>query len=1108
MALQFVFGRSGVGKTKYLRDEIIKKAIDNPDTNYVIMVPEQYNLQTQMEYVLSHPREGILNIDVLSFKRLAYKIFGEVGGFNNLVLDESGKLMILKKLVKANKDKLSILQKNIDRMESLDKIKSIISEFSQYHVSIDTFSKIIEDDVFPGLSGKLIDLVTIYEDYLNYISSDFITDEQVMDVLAEKIPKSEYIKNTIFVFDEYTGFTFLQNQVLRQLICNAKKVIISLTMDIGLLNETVVSESNLFLLSVNTKTELSNMAYEEHVKVLKPVCLEKKANDMPKEFSFLEQHLFEYTMPVFEETTDRLVICESASIKDEILYIRAIISKLVREENYSYRDIAVVCGDLNKYGVFFQKLFSDAGIPSFVDDSKPMLNNSFIASIKALISIVIEDFSYNSVFSFFRNNMLSIDVNDIDLLENYCIALGIKGERYWEAPWNRRIKNQSEEELAKLNSLREAFISAISEFVYVMKSNKSDIREMIFALYTFLVEQKCEARLKKMSEDFEKNGDYIRFIEYRQVYAAVIYLFEELVELMGNEKVSADEFMDILNAGFSAVKLGILPPENDYVVLADVERSRLGRTKVLFLLGANEGIIPKNKEKSGFLNEAERLYLKASKINLSPTSHEEYFTQKYYLYRMLTKASEKLYISYCTGGSDEDKMLPSYLVKSISDMFPNCSFVKTEKIIRDKSFIQNKSDAYAYLLNNYALQDDNWENIYAYLLKDEGYKDNLTSFQQGLIYKGNETKLGEKLAEKLFMKDDVLYTSVSKLECYSACPFAYFLKYGLKLQERLTSDISYIDYGNVFHQALSDFVLAVKNSGMDIRNIDDDMMKMLSEKCINNAYKKLRNSYGEALAREEYHVKRMIRLMRRTVWAMKKQFSDSSYNITAVERTFNESDFASHIKLDSGEMVLRGRIDRIDSYRDNDNEYVRIIDYKTGSTSFSLMKFYYGIQLQLIVYMDIATDMIKTDFNAEESSANVLPVGAFYYHIDDPIIKKDDKKSLDVEAAILKQLDLDGYSLEKFKKLEEIFTTETLLNYSRKIIKKLGNKILQGNFDLRPYQMEGSVQNRACDLCDYKQECLFDDSLPWCKSRVLKHINETKAVSLIAESEASDNELD
>lgn len=1104
MGLRFVFGRSGVGKTEYLRDYVIKSSLDNPDTNYIVMVPEQSNLMTQTEYVKAHPKGGILNVDILSFKRLSYKIFSETGGFHNKVLDESGKLMILKKVAEECNDRLKVLRKPMERTDSLDKLKSIFSEFSQYHIKSDSFDELIRNDNIPGLSAKLNDLMTLYDYYLNYISSDYITDEQVMDVLSEKIEVSEFVKNTVFVFDEYTGFTYLQNEVIRKLIRHSKDVIVAITMDVSYINETVVPEYNLFSLSVKTKTELTNMALEEKKKIHAPVILNERKKSSNNEFAFLEENLFAYSNDCYKDKTDRIIICESMRPEEEVYYLRNKIAELVREEGYSYKDIAVVTGDLCRYSILFERIMEAENIPYFVDDSKELLNNPFLVLVRSLLEIVTEDFSYSSVFRFLKSGLYRFSDEEICLLENYCIAADVRYFSSWNHTWDKLSRDTDNEKLAKLNEIREAIISDLAEFVYLMKKAKATVRERALALFTFIADINVEGKLLAISENFDAQGDYVHSVEYRQVYGAVVHLLDELVEIMGDNEISCEEFMNLLDAGFSAVKIGVLPPVNDYVILADVERSRISKTKVLFLLGANEGIIPKNNERVGFLNESERLAIKDSKIVLSPTSHEEYYTQKYYLYRILTKATDKLYISYCNY-SDSEEVNPSYIVKNIEEKFPECIHVNTSRERENFRLCETKSDAYEYLIYSDEYKNDRWNAVYDYLSSCEDYKYRLKKIQEGLLYKGDKSMLGEKLAENLFLnsKRD-LYVSVSRLETYAVCPFAHFLRYGIHIKDRVKPKMNAIDYGNIFHTALEDYVRILKQMRMTVSDVTDEAADAMAKECIINAYNQVYRSYNEPSSRDKYHIMRMIRMMRRTVWAMKKQFTDSKFTIRDVEYKF-ENNYAVELS-NNRKVYLNGKIDRIDTYSDGLNEIIRVVDYKTGSTGFSMVKLYYGLQLQLIVYLDIVSDLEKA------KNKSVVPAGAFYYNINDPIVDADKIKNGDIDSALLKELRLHGYQNKAVYAFSDKNTDEESLNlmmkHSRRKIKEISEALCSGDVSKSPYMMYDNGLRTGCDYCDYKQVCMFDASLPWYRCRQLDNIKDDAVLDKIKESEDASDELD
>jgi len=240
MSLQFVFGNSGSGKSTYLYQRVLAEAEKNPDKNYIVLVPEQFTMQTQKDIVMASPRKGILNVDVLSFNRLAYRIFEETGENRRLVLDDVGKSFVIRKIAGDYEQQLKILGSNLKKPGFIGEMKSILSEFTQYNIQADTLDKLLEGvDENTSFYHKLKEIQIVYEGFHNYLQGKYITGEELLDVLCFAVPKSKILKDSVIVLDGFTGFTPVQNKLLRELLAVADKVIVTATMNDEKRSETL-----------------------------------------------------------------------------------------------------------------------------------------------------------------------------------------------------------------------------------------------------------------------------------------------------------------------------------------------------------------------------------------------------------------------------------------------------------------------------------------------------------------------------------------------------------------------------------------------------------------------------------------------------------------------------------------------------------------------------------------------------------------------------------------------------------------------------------------------------------------------------------------------------
>ena len=470
MALQFIFGNPGSGKSHYLYEHIIRESMKHPDINYIILVPEQFTMQTQKELVLRHPRHGIMNIDVLSFARLAFRVLEETGNGSREILDDEGKNLILRRLAGKKEDSLKVLKGNIKKPGYISEVKSVISELTQYNISPDGMDDMItEADESSYLAWKLKDIQVMYQAFEEYLADKYITKEEILDILCNVMDKSRMLKDSVIALDGFTGFTPLQNKVLGEMLHHCQKVMITVTMDKREDPYVMKDKYQLFALSKQMVTSLVKIAGEEKVLVEEPVCLYQEPvwrfRNAPA-LAFLEKELFRYSGRTYREKQSNVRVYAAANPRMEVECAAQRIRFLIRKKEYRYREIAVIASDMNLYADEIEKTFREYEIPVFMDYKRNVLLNSFVEYIRSLLAMAEQNFPAESVFRFLRTDLVGFTGEELDLLENYVLALGIRGYKKWQEKWIRRAKDTTEEELEVLNHLRVCFVEKTEALVF------------------------------------------------------------------------------------------------------------------------------------------------------------------------------------------------------------------------------------------------------------------------------------------------------------------------------------------------------------------------------------------------------------------------------------------------------------------------------------------------------------------------------------------------------------------------------------------------------------------------------------------------------------------
>ena len=1129
MSLRFCFGPSGSGKSHRIYEEIMQRAAEEPGRNFLIIVPDQFTMQTQKDLVMRSDRDGILNIDVLSFGRLSHRILEEVGTKEMPVLDDTGKSLVLQKVAADLKEQLPAMGSLLHKQGYIHEVKSAISEFMQYGISTQDMDKLITSAQKRGaLAMKLKDLKTLYRGFQDYIRDHFITTEETLDVLRRSLSKSKILKGSVVVFDGFTGFTPIQNRLIQELMRVCAETIVTVTIGVGEDPYKMDGEQKLFHLSKKTVADLEKLAAEAEVERGEDLFVKGGPNRFAKApaLHYLEQNLFRYQYEPYAGEQQEIHMFEALSPREEVHQTALYIRHLIREQGMTYRDIAVVIGDLEGYASYVETEFGQLEIPCFLDRTRGIVLNPMIEYIKSALQLYIKDFSYDTVFHFLRSGMADISREEIDELENYVIRTGARGYRTYSRLFTRRTEElqgnaegseQAEEKtMERLNRIRQQFMDAV-EILHMGSQEKAG--DYVSHLYDFLEQNQVQQKLLNYQQQFEKEGDLSRAREYAQIYRLVMDLLDQVYELLGEEEISRQEFADILEAGFGEITVGTIPQNVDRIVVGDMERTRLKQVKVLFFLGVNDGSIPKNASKGGIISDMDREFLIESGTEMAPSPRQQMYIQRLYLYLNMTKPSEQLYLSYAKVNSEGKGIRPSYLIDTVRKLFPAMSVEYPQNRSRLEQ-IEGRQEGARYLaeeLREYVegtLPEEERQDFYLMYRAYEADAAGRDLLTRAAFRRYRESGLSRIVARALYGQQ--LENSVSRLETYAACACRHFLQYGLSLQEREEFGFEASDMGTVYHAVLENFAGKLAESNLTWWDFTEDF----AAKAVKESVEAYAATYGETVlyssARNEYAITRMSRILTRTVLTLQKHLKQGSFQPDDYELSFRFAEDLDSIHVDLSEdekMHLQGRIDRIDVSEDAEHVYVKVIDYKSGNRKFDLAALYYGLQLQLVVYMNAAMEMESRKHPDKE----IVPAALLYYHIDDPIIETPvELTDEQINEQILAKLRMNGvvnsdpevverldrYMQDKSvvipveKKKDGSFSARSgvlsreemqlISSYVDAKIRSIGREILDGKIAANPYE-KGNEE--ACTYCAYKKVCGFDGSIPGYEKRQLEDLD-------------------
>ncbi|MCR5769332.1 MAG: PD-(D/E)XK nuclease family protein [Lachnospiraceae bacterium] len=1094
--LHLVLGPSGTGKSYKLLERVISEAGKNRSRNYLYVVPEQFTLHTQREMIEKSPNHGIMNIDVLSFPRLAHRVFEETGYEPPVILEDTGKSMIVKKVALDHADELGVFAGKIHRQGFIDQMKSVIAEFYQYSVDEDKIRKMMSmTGNRSQLRSKLADIELIYHGFQDFIKDRFIMNEELLGLLIEKAPGSKLLRDSVLVFDGFTGFTVIQLRCIEQLLSLASDVYVSLTTGINAASEAETHDS-LFELSGITIGKLTRIAEKNGSKVVTEIMEET----VPYRFkdssalAALERNIFR--RPVRQCRDHRginLASCENPTA--EVRYIIGKIKELTGAgSGYRYGEIAVITGDLASYEGVISREFTRAGIPYFMDIKKSIIGTEPVELLRSVIMAALNGFDKSDVLRFAKSSLSGFAEDEAAALENYCVAKVSKGTGFWDREWTKSYRTKYRPDLNRLNDLRKRVVTMLIGPALELEG-KITVRERVNILRRIMESLNIEEQLsdrENAGKDSAEPAVRLEALEAGQLYGIIGDVLERIEKLLGDDLISLREFAEILDTGFKEAKLALIPQESDQIVIGDMERTRLGVVKALFFIGVNDGLVPRTQGDQGLLSYADRMLFEENDIELSPVGMRSSYLQEFYLYLNMTRPMKQLTLTYHRMTSDKKPAHRSYIFSEIMKIFPE---LKIKDVFRNDTEMLVESDRGRHTVAG-IVRDRDIDRLSAAerticAVIAQRSPEEFAMMLKAAFESRSDSSITENNAEGLYGK--VLNGSVTMLEKYAECAYSHFLRYGLQLEERTEFKVGAAEMGNIYHKAVELYGRELKRRGIKWHETTPEIREEVMNAALDGAVAEYDEIIGSS-RRNQYIRTRAQRVLARTVQVLDHQVRGGSFEPEYFEESFRTADSF---------MDMVGKIDRIDVSEAGGKKYVRIIDYKSGKKQFDLVRLYNGLQIQLAVYMNRAEELVR-----ERTGSEPFTSGVYYYNIDDPIINGD--RSDNAEAAIISELKLKGPSDEEsaslrasdtgliddagnpvggyasdiisvknkvsggFDSNSDLLTREQFTDageYAVGLMRHNAQKILKGKTSITPCA-DGKIN--ACTYCPYRSVCGFE----------------------------------
>lgn len=998
--------------------------------------------------------------------------------------------MLIYDILDDKKKDLLFLGKNMQNVEIIGKT---LTEFKKHNITEKKLQDAISNTEDKYLKAKLEDVGTIYSEYEERIKEKFLDENDVLTILADNIKNTDMFDDSVILIDEFAGFTPQEFRVIEELMKVSEEI--NVTMCIDEISDNT-NTSDIFYSNKQAVNRLINLAEINNVEIERAVFLDKPYRFKNQELVHLEENIYANVYRQYKQNVENIQLFLATNPYSEVEHIAEKIVEEVRENGYRYKDIGIITKNIETYSSLIKAIFSKYDIPVYIDEKKDLSQNILIKYIISLLDVFSKNWSYDSVISYIKTGFCDIEENEIYELENYAKKWGIKYSKWYKEDWN--FGEEDKEKLERLNVARRKAIEPLLEFKEKCFKH-TDARSITKAIYEFLIKNEIDKKLiQKANSQKEQNPELAD--EYETSFNTVINIFDEIVKVFGEEKIGYEKYASFLKISFSENGLGKIPAGVDQVTVGDVDRSRSHTVKIIFIVGLNDGSFPSVNNNEGFLNDSDRENLKKINVELAKTTLEALYNDNFNIYKAFTTSEEKLYLSYISADNDGASQKPSTLLLKIKKIFPNLK--ETSDIIQRQMSITNKKATFDELLLNIRNYKDGkeideiWFEIYKIFEKDDEWNEKLENAVKAIDFSNMPEKINAENVQKLY--GNTLKTSVSRLEKYKSCPFSFYLRYGLKIEEKDTFKLESLDTGSFMHDVIDTFFERIQDLGLTVREMEDEKIKQIIDEIVDEKLNLPRNYIFISSAKFKNQTVKLRRLVLKAMKYIIATIKNSDFEVFGHEVEFGDGKKYPpiQINLENGKKVeIVGKIDRVDIAKDEKGKYLRIIDYKSSIKDIDLNDVAYGLQLQLLTYLDAITK------NEDAEAAGVL-----YFNLIEPIIKADRKKTEEeledevrkrfkmkgivlADVKVVKMMDKkleSGYSdmlpiyLGKEEISQKLSSTATkeqfkaLQKYIIKVIKDISKEILSGKIDIKPYYKN---KKTPCEYCEYKGICQFDKNI-------------------------------
>ena len=1065
-------GRAGSGKSARVLETMGR---ERERRSQLLLVPEHTSHEAELDLCRACGPTASRNAEVLTFQSLATRVLSETGGLAEVTLDNGGKLLTMRRCLQELHSNLKVFGRPSQRAAFLHQLTTLADEFYAYQIAPETLYRHVAD-MEGAMGDKLRDVALIFAAYDARLRTGGTDMRSRVQKLCDSLPQSGYLDGKDLYLDGFSFFNRQEESVLALALRRCHSVTVTLLGD---------RSRQLFQNAAAQKERLVRMARQTGVECR--LTYLSRRDDSP--LGHLERHFFGGDAP-WEEDTDAVALYQATTAYTEVEYVSAKIRQLARQ-GYRYRDMAVASRTLDSYGPLLESIFRRDGIPAYISRRSDILEKPVMTLLLSAVDAVTGGFEYEDMFRYLKTGMTGVTEAECDLLENYVIRWDIRGSMWLrDTPWTLNpdgygmdMTDERAARLAEINRIREKVRGPLSALAQGLKQRPA-ARDKARTLYQFAADAGVPEALRDKADALLAAGQVQLAEEYAQLWQIFCDVLDQFVEILGDAELDGEEFARLLRLVLTQYSVGTIPATLDQVKVSEITRNDRHRVRVLFLLGANDHLLPQIDKDGGVLDSDDRQALAQRDIPLSDATFDALDNELQNIYACLAQPTEHLHISWPVTDVTGAELRPSFVVERVARLFP-------------RTKIRREDGAYRLTLPAAALcaaGDD--PQLWQYFAQSPRYAAALSAMERARHMERGS--LSPEAVRSLYGHSIAM--SASRIDRVKSCHFGYFMEYGLRAKERKKAGFEAPEIGTFLHYLLENVNRDVKAQGgygqvadEELRRMVRNYVKRYADECIDD--------YPHKSARFRYLFSRLRETAYSIILSIAEEMRQSDFAPVSFELSFGGRDGdlpAITVREGGASLSVSGKVDRVDGWLHDEKLYLRVVDYKTGQKSFDLTDIRYGLGIQMLLYL----------FTLEREGASyfghpIVPCGVLYQPARSVILRQDrgisDEK---LKAALQKELRRTGLVLGEPQILQamehsalespcylpigvkkdggvtgSVATAAQLGHLGRyvdKLLHQIAGEIAGGNIDADPYAR--GPQDSACTYCAFASACYFDDS--------------------------------